>query len=418
MRLLTKITLNLLAISVFVFLFGMVAFYYILRQQVDHNINLELGKRKISISKELDSAHSSIKSPINLNEKVLITPLTKPMPEVSRKDTLLLDPEQNRYSLYRQLGFVKVVNNQPYYIQIYKSLEETDRLIVRIVLIINALIFLIIITLLVVNRYSSRRGWKAFYDTIEKINNYDVNSHESFSLSKSDIREFDDLNRVLLTMTNRINNDYLNLKEYIENASHEIQTPLAIINSKMELLLQSGDMSEKQYKTVADAYEASNRLSRLNKTLILMAKIENRQFPESKAVYPSVIIDTQLENLEDLILSKKIRIKKNTDEEMALQMNPYLAEIMLVNLIKNAVRHNIQGGELAIELTKEKLRISNSGAPLKIDPEMLFKRFYKSSASPESIGLGLAIVQKICIIYNFKIVYNYKEGMHSMIVEF
>lgn len=418
MRLLTKITLNFLAISIFVFLFGMVVFYYVLRQQVDQNINHELEKRKMSISKELDSAHSSMKSPINLNEKVLITPLNKPVPQVSLNDTILFDQEQNKYSLYRQLSFVKVVNNQPYFIQIFKSLEETDRLIVRIVLTINLLFFLIIIALLIVNRYSSRRGWKVFYDTIEKINKYDVDSHEYFALNKSDIKEFDDLNRVLLAMTERIKNDYLNLKEYIENASHEIQTPLAIISSKMELLLQSDDMSEKQYKTVVDAYDASNRLSRLNKTLILMAKIENRQFPESKEVFPSKIIDAQLESLEDLILSKRITVRKETDEQITLRMNPFLAEIMLVNLIKNAVRHNIEGGSLVIELDKEKLVISNSGAPLKTDPELLFKRFYKSSSSPESIGLGLAIVQKICIMYGFRIAYSYTDEMHVMSLRF
>jgi signal transduction histidine kinase len=418
LRLLTKITLNLLAISIFVFLFGMIAFYYILRQEVDHNINLELEKRRTSISKELDAVHSSIKQPVNLNEKVLVTPLNKPMPPVSISDTLLFNPEENRYSLYRQLGFVKTISNQSYYVQIFKSLEETDRLIVRIVLVMNALIFLIIITLLVVNRYSSRRGWKSFYDTIEKVNNYDVNSHESFTLNKADIKEFDDLNRVLLTMTERIKNDYFNLKEYIENASHEIQTPLAIINSKMELLLQSGEMKEKQLKTVADAYEASNRLSRLNKTLILLAKIENRQFPESKAVNPAEMIDLQLENLEDLIHSKKIKVIKRLDDGVTIQMNPYLAEIMLVNLIKNAVRHNITGGELIIGLSKQRLEIANSGLPLKMDPEMLFKRFHKASSSPESLGLGLAIVQKICDMYNFKIGYSYQNDMHTMTVEF
>lgn len=418
MRLLTKITLNLLAISIFIFLFGMVAFYYILRQQVDQNINLELAKRKTSIIKELDSAHSSIKQPVNLNEKVLITPLNKPRPEVSLSDTLLFNQDENRYALYRQLGFVKSINNQSYYVQIYKSLEETDRLIVHIVLIMNILIICIIITLLIVNRYSSRRGWRTFYETIDKINNYDVNSHEAFSLDESEIKEFDDLNRVLLTMTERIKNDYFNLKEYIENASHEIQTPLAIINSKMELLLQSGDMKEKQYKTVADAYNASNRLSRLNKTLILLAKIENRQFPESKAVNPATMIDLQLENLEDLIHSKKIKVIKRLTEDATILMNPYLAEILLVNLIKNAVRHNIIGGELIIELSNNRLQIANSGLPLKMDPGMLFKRFHKSSSSPESLGLGLAIVQKICNLYDFKIGYSYQNEMHTMTVEF
>jgi signal transduction histidine kinase len=418
LRLLTKITLNLLAVSLFVFLFGMVAFYYILRQQVDHNINLELEMRKNIISKELDSVHSSATQPLNLNEKVLVTPLDKPMPSVSISDTLLFNPDQNRYALYRQLGFVKTVNNKTYYVQIFKSLEETDRLIVRIILVMTVLIFLIILTLLIVNRYSSRRGWNSFYDTLQKISAYDVNSHESFTLDQSDIREFDDLNRVLLTMTDRIKNDYFNLKEYIENASHEIQTPLAVISSKMELLLQNGELKEKEYKTVADAYEASNRLSRLNRTLILLAKIENRQFPESKPVNPAEMIELQLENLEDLIHAKKIKVTRRMDRDAAVVMNPYLAEILFINLIKNAVRHNISGGDLIIEVTVSKLVIANSGPPLKMDPELLFKRFHKSSSAPESLGLGLSIVQKICEMYGFNISYVYQNELHTMTVQY
>lgn len=418
MRLLTKITLNLLSISVFVFLFGMVVFYFSLRQEVDHNINLELDKRKTSITKELDAAHSSINKPVSPGDRVLITPLKEPRPMMNFSDTLLYNQDDQRYSLYRQLGFVKTINNQSYYIQIFKPLEETDRLIVRIILMMNLLMFTIIIALLIANRYSSRKGWKVFYNTIDKINNYDINSHEPFSLEQSDVKEFADLNRVLRTMTERISADYVNLKEYIENASHEIQTPLAIINSKMELLLQCDDMTEKQYRMVADAYDASNRLSRLDKTLILLAKIENRQFPGSQPVDPSEIINHQLENLEDLIHSKKINVIRHLDDKVTIDMNPYLAEILLVNLIKNAVRHNITGGDLIIELSKSKLIIANSGPSLKMDAEMVFKRFYKSSSSPESLGLGLAIVQKICDMYGFKVEYSYPNEMHTMMVDF
>ena len=418
MRLLNKITLNLLSISLFIFLFGMVAFYYVLREQVDQNINLELEKREKSIIKELDSAHSTTNPTVSLSEKVLITPLDKPRPLVSFSDTLLFNPDENKYAIYRQLGFVKIIGDQSYFIQIFKPLEETDRLIVRIVMMMNLLIIIIIITLLIANRHSSRQDWKVFYDTINKINNYDVNSFEAFTLKRSDIKEFADLNRGLLTMTERIKNDYLNLKEYIENASHEIQTPLAIINSKMELLMQWGDMKEKQYKIVADAYEASIRLSRLNKTLILLAKIENRQFPESSPVNPAIMVNHQLESLEDLILSKEIKVTKCFDNDAMIQMNPYLAEILLVNLIKNAIRHNITGGDLFIELTKHSFEIANSGPPLQMDPAMLFERFHKSSSSPESLGLGLAIVQKICTLYGFKVGYNYNNEMHVMHVEF
>lgn len=418
MRLLNKITLNLLAITLFIFLIGMVVFYYMLRQQVDQNINQELRKRQTSINKEFDAAHSTAIQSVNINDTIIITALKQPRMSEKFSDTLIFNPEINKYALYRQLGFVKTIHNRDYYFQIFKPLEETDRLIIRIVIIMNLLVVMIILPLIIVNRHSSRQDWKAFYDTLSKINNYDVNSHESFLLQNSDIKEFEDLNRVLVTMTERIKNDYLNLKEYIENASHEIQTPLAIINSKMELLLQSGDMKEKQYRTVADAYEASNRLSRLNKTLILLAKIENRQFPESKPVNPAIMINHQLESLEDLIHAKKIRVIKQMEAEVTVSMNPYLAEILLVNLIKNALRHNISGGELNIELMNEHLKITNSGPTLQIDPETMFKRFHTSSSSTESLGLGLSIVEKICTLYGFKVNYSYQNSMHVMQVDF
>jgi len=291
-------------------------------------------------------------------------------------------------------------------------------LIIRIIATMTVLIILLIIALLVVNRYSSRLVWGAFYDTVDKINHYDLNTHEDFSLQESDVREFEDLNRGLKAMTERIKNDYLNLKEYTENASHEIQTPLAIINSKLELLLQSGEMSEKQYKALADAYEASIRLSKYNSTLILLAKIENKQFPESKKVSPEAILEQLLENLDDLIRTKKIEVIRKIMPHVTLRMNPYLAEILIVNLVKNAVRHNVKGGKLIIELDPGMLKISNSGPETALDDNLLFKRFFKSSASPESLGLGLAIVQKICALYGFEVSYQFFDGLHCMRVRF
>jgi signal transduction histidine kinase len=233
-------------------------------------------------------------------------------------------------------------------------------------------------------------------------------------LQDSDVKEFADLNRVLRAMTERIKNDYLNLKEYTENASHEIQTPLAIINSKLELLLQSGEMNEKQYKALADAYEASIRLSKYNSTLILLAKIENKQFPESKMVSPELILNTLLENLDDLIRSKKLVVVKQITPDMTVQMNPYLAEMLIVNLVKNAVRHNVKGGKLLLEVGETFLQISNTGPDLPLDNNLLFKRFYKSSSSPESLGLGLAIVQKICSLYGFEVSYSFWDQMHCL----
>ena len=418
MRLLTKTTLNLLSISLFIYLFGVIAFYFSLRLQVDGNVNKEMEKRKMSLIRQMEEAHSSVSQPPGRSEMVLIRPVDKASIPDRYADTLIFNKEERRYQLYRQLNFTETLNNQSFEVRIFKSLEETDSLIVSIIMTMTILVILLILTLLIVNRYSSRMVWSAFYDTVEKINRYDLNSHEDFALQDSDVKEFADLNRVLHAMTERIKSDYLNLKEYTENASHEIQTPLAIIHSKLELLLQSGEMSEKQYKALADAYEASIRLSKYNSTLILLAKIENKQFPESKMVSPEAIVTGLLENLDDLIRSKKIEVIREIAPDVTLLMNPYLAEMLIVNLVKNAVRHNVKGGRLRVEITETFLRISNSGIEISADENLLFKRFYKSTTSPESLGLGLAIVQKICALYGFDINYQFREQMHCMTVVF
>jgi signal transduction histidine kinase len=411
MKLLTKTTLNFLSITLFIFLFGIVAFYFLLRSQVNQNINFELEKRKASIIKQLNTNNPENSIPPNPNERVIINILNEndKAPDLIYADTLIFDETQKRYIPFRKLGFTATYNNQRFYFRIFKSLEESDLLIVRIFLVLAILVIFLIVSLLLMNRITLQQSWKIFYNTIKNLSNYDVNKHEQFTLQESDITEFEDLNKVIQTMTDKINADYINLKEYTENASHEIQNPLAIINSKMELLLQSSDLSEKHYKAVVDAYEASNRLSRLNKTLILLAKIGNRQFPESEEVNLKKIINNQLELLEDLIESKSIIVRNNIQDKYTITMNPYLAEILFMNLIKNAIRHNINNGEINIQQTANTIKISNSGSNHNINSEDLFKRFKKSSSSPESLGLGLPIVKKICEVYNFQISYEYND---------
>ncbi len=418
MKLLTKTSLNYLSVTLFIFMFGTIAFYYLLRSQVNQNINIELEKRKNIIINQLLSAHSTVVTPPNHNEKVIISELSEiPYPKLNFYDTLFYDNVGKKYVAYRQLGFIANFNNSDYYIQIFKSLEETDNLIVRIFIIMTILVIFIIATLLITVRQTSLRAWNVFYDTIKKINNYDINSHNDFSLKESDIKEFDDLNKVLISMTERIKRDYSNMKEYTENASHELQTPLAIINSKMELLIQSQNLDKKQFNAVIDAYEASNRLSKLNKTLLLLAKIENRQFPESKSINPQLLIITQLETLEDLIESKKINVIKQFEKDVTIIINPYLAEILFSNLLKNAVRHNLNEGELIIKISNNFICISNSGPELKIDKDFLFERFHKQSSSPESLGLGLAIVKEICEVYGYIVSYNYETNFHNFTID-
>nr|WP_321485182.1 HAMP domain-containing sensor histidine kinase [uncultured Draconibacterium sp.] len=418
MKLLTKISLNFLSISLFIFLVGLIAFYFLLRQQVTQNINVELQKRQTNILNELNSAHSAAATPTDFEKKVEITPIPpKQNPVEGYSDTLIVNEKEGTYTAYRQLQFVSEINGQKFLIKIFKSHAETDNLIVRIILSMTLLVVALILGLLILNRHISQKTLKSFYDTINKIKKYDLNTHEDFQLKETDVKEFDDLNKVLIAMTERIKNDYYNLKEYTENASHELQTPIAVIISKMELLLQSDCMQEKELKTISDAYEASTKLSRLTNTLLLLSKIGNRQFPEVKKVDLTQIIDTQLSFLEDVIESKKISVN-SPNKPYFVEMNPYLADILISNLLKNAIRHNHNNGTISITANEKQLTIANSGERIQGTSDDIFKRFYKSSTSDSSVGLGLAIVQKICEVSGFKAVYSYANNLHNFSIIF
>ncbi len=418
MKLLTKISLNFLSISLFIFLVGLIAFYFLLRQQVTQNINVELQKRQTNILNELNSAHSAATTPTDFEKKVEITPIPpKQTPVEGYSDTLIVNEKEGTYTAYRQLQFVSEINGQKFLIKIFKSHAETDNLIVRIILSMTLLVVALILGLLILNRHISQKTLKSFYDTINKIKKYDLNTHEDFQLKETDVKEFDDLNKVLIAMTERIKNDYYNLKEYTENASHELQTPIAVIISKMELLLQSDCMQEKELKTISDAYEASTKLSRLTNTLLLLSKIGNRQFPEVKKVDLTQIINTQLSFLEDVIESKKISVN-SPNKPYFVEMNPYLADILISNLLKNAIRHNHNNGTISITANEKQFTIANSGERIQGTSDDIFKRFYKSSTSDSSVGLGLAIVQKICEVSGFKAVYSYANNLHNFSIIF
>ncbi|MFV0593398.1 MAG: sensor histidine kinase [Draconibacterium sp.] len=418
MKLLTRTSLNFLSISLFIFLLGLMVFYFLLRKQVDANINAELIKKENAIRSELNTAHGTEKTPQSPADKVVIVPAPTGN-EITHmfKDTVLFDAQAQHYIPHRQLEFPTEINGQKYRVKIYKSLAETDSLIIRILLLLTVVVVMLIAALLVLNLHTSQKAWRVFYDTLEKVSHYDLNSQQEFSPQASDIKEFSDLNLVLTSMTDRIKNDYYNLKEYTENASHEIQTPLAVITSKLELLLQSDKLPEKELKTITDALEASSKLSRLNKTLLLLAKIENRQFPETKEVDLLELINNQLENFEELIENKQIQVKL-PETSRPVKMNPFLADIMIANLIKNGLRHNVKGGKLEFDISEERLIVSNSGEKIQGDEEQLFTRFYKASSSDKSTGLGLAIVQKICEVSGFRVQYAYRENLHQFSIFF
>ena len=214
-----------------------------------------------------------------------------------------------------------------YRISIYKSIEDTRSLITDLFLITCLAFILLSIILVVVNYWISKKLWVPFYHTLEKIKDFNIDEKLQLNLSPTGIVEFDRLNRVLNTMSEKIRADFLNLKEFTEDASHEIQTPLSIIKSKLELLFQSENLTEKQAENIRAIYEATTRLSKLNYSLQLISKIQNQQYAATGKVDLAAVTDKFLLHFQEIIDQKNIRIDRHYNSSGTLIMNPDLAEI-------------------------------------------------------------------------------------------
>lgn len=316
----------------------------------------------------------------------------------------------------RRLIFPVSVRGGLYAVSVSKSQQEADELLGWIGLVTGGVVLLLFLALFLVNRLMVRRLWRPFYRILESVRQFTLAGRRSIAPVETSIDEFADLERSMQQMTARVLQDYESLKNFTENASHEMQTPLAIINSRLDLLIQDRHLEESQMKQLQIIYDATGRLTKLNQSLLLLTKIENNQFDRLVEVRLDRLIGDKMAQLEDLVSAKQLGLTVNT-VPVSLEMDEYLAEILLGNLLNNAVRHNLAGGRIAVDLVHGGLRISNTYYPLGFDSSGIFDRFQKGDRS-QGTGLGLAIVKQICDRYRFGIQYAYMEGQHVFTLSF
>ena len=336
------------------------------------------------------------------------------------KDTLIYQVINNteKYELYRQLTSLETLQGKTYRIITRSSLVRNQDFILAVTLSVGIVVFLLIVTVYFVNTIIMRSVWLPFYENLEIVKNFSVETNKPIHLHESNIDEFQELNTSLTKLTNKINSDFNNLKEFTENASHEMQTPLAIMQSKSEVLLQSENLTAEQVAQIRVIYQSVQRLSKLNKTLLLLSKIENRQFKDLVPIKVNELIERQLEIFDDFIQNKNITVIKKSTLEVEVNANSMLFDMIISNLISNAIKHNKEGGVIEILTTNLFISISNSGEPSKLASSSLFERFKKGSTAANSFGLGLAIVKKICDNYNWKITHSYIEDQHNISIYF
>ena len=308
------------------------------------------------------------------------------------------------------------VNGKYYKILIVESKVETEELIRIIFFITIGVILLLLVILLIINRLLLNRLWQPFYMIMRDLKLFNVTDTNDLQKVDSHIDEFEELNTAVISMASRVKHDYKNLKTFSENASHELLTPIAVINSKLDTLIQTENFSERQSKLLNDLYTAVNRLNRLNQSLLLLVKIENRLEHTAETINLQALIAEMVVQFEEIFHDKELHVISDLNRK-EIYASRYLADILLNNLISNAIRHNYPGGEINIHLTDESLTISNTGENMALPDDEIFTRFHKSSSS-EGSGLGLTISRQICENFDFTLCYKFQQPYHTFIVKF
>jgi signal transduction histidine kinase len=326
-------------------------------------------------------------------------------------DSTYVDSISNQKILARYLRFYMTVQEDPVEFTLHQKKLSSTELLKRISIATTLLSAMFIFLLFFLNRFVFIRLWSSFFDTLRAIRSYGP-EQKPLKLPDSGIIEFHTLNQTISMMTDRISEMYRNLQDFTAHTTHEIQTPLAVIRSKTELLLQTQGLTPEQLELIGSIEDNSRHLSQLNRSLALLFKIGNHRMPEAGSFEASGMIEDQIENLEELIEKLDLRIEKNIQSPLIMPMDHAMGAILIQNLIKNSVVHNIQGGTIRITLKPGFLEVSNSGKKPDYPTEYYFTEFVKGPDS-KGLGLGLSLIKKIGQVTGFSVEYGFREDFHT-----
>ena len=319
---------------------------------------------------------------------------------------------------YRELNFPISIQGKPYTYSERINLVETEDLLKNIAILFFAIISILLFGLFFITKKLSLNLWKPFYKTLQQIESFEIDKTKQPDFAETDVEEFNRLNTSIKKLIEKNTIIYKSQKEFIENAAHELQTPLAVFQAKIDTLIQRSDVTQEQSEILNSLNENVSRLNRLNKNLLLLSKMENDSYNERQTISLTNYIQKNLDFFTEQAKAKSLIIKMELQKDFEIKSNPVLAEVLISNLFLNAIKHNIEGGQIRISIQENKLVFSNSGQHSPLNTDKLFKRFSKSNPSEQGTGLGLSIVKKIADINNWTVAYNYENNLHSFSILF
>ncbi|HCV79611.1 sensor histidine kinase [Zunongwangia profunda] len=332
------------------------------------------------------------------------------------RDTTMYMLNEDDFEPVRLLESIFRHEDEYYKVKVITSMVEEDDLIEDLFYSILWLYIGMVVSILLLNNFLLKKVWHPFYDLLRKLKNFNIESDQEIHYAETNIEEFKLLNKNVDRLLKKSRESYVNQKQFIENASHELQTPLAISINKLELLLESEHLNEKDISLLADGIQNLERLSKFNKSLLLLSKIENRQFENIETLNINQVLQEIIDSLEDLADLRKINIEFEQQQQLLFEGNKELIFILYVNLIKNAIIHSSKNNRIYINVAQNEVVIQNEGEH-SLNTAVIFQRFYKKSGVKSSTGIGLALAKAIADKYELGLHYQFREG-HLFITKF
>ncbi|MCI1188192.1 HAMP domain-containing histidine kinase [Hymenobacter sp. DH14] len=419
MKLLARTTVVFLIYASVVAAAGTFVYYNFIRKIYYQYVDRTLSRRKLRVDNDL---RLYLRSPADLDfwhkldHNVEFVPLAAPGPPAAFSVRMMYNKLVNKTVPYRQLAAPVMFQGQPYRLELRTTMLDSQELLARIGQ-AGALLFgALLVGLLVLQHVLARRLWGPFYHTLGELQKYKLDQPEPVHLAPTRIPEFKALNAAIGRVLHRNQRIYHRQKEFTENAAHELQTPLAILRTKLDMLVQAPGLTEEQASHIEPLLDVTQRLTHLSRSLLLLAHLDQQLFFPTETVDVAATIRTQLGQLREQLAGAGLTLSTEIVPALPLAANRSLLDILVSNLLSNAIRHNVAGGVVRVALTPDLLTVENTGRSRALPADQLFVRFRPGpERAPGSVGLGLAIARQVCETYGFLLSYHYEEpGRHQM----
>ena len=418
MKLFYRVLIHLLTGIVVVLSGWAVCFYFAIVDEINDEIDdsLEDYSELIIIrslaGKELPSSDSGSNNQYFLRE--VSEAYVRTRERIRYQDTMVYIAEKKETEPARILTTIFRNDAGQYYeLSVSTPTIEKQDLRESIFYLLIGLFVILLVTILIINIWVFYRSMKPFYVLLHWLGDYRLGQTHKPLYNPTHTSEFQKLNDTVVRFAQHSEEVFQQQKQFIGNASHEIQTPLAVCRNRLEILMEDETLTEQQLGEIIKTYETLEYVSKLNKSLLLLSKIDNHQYSETSKVCLNDILHSLIPDFEEVYAFKEVSLSLEENARLCADMNEVLATVLMTNLLKNAFVHNVEDGSIRITINRDSICFSNTGTLVALDEKRVFERFYQGNKKEGSTGLGLAIANAVCRQFKLELKYVFKDGMHQ-----